>query len=96
MSRFRKKVFSYWKWRRPRPNKDVKLTPAAHASGYPAAFGRRDGQIKGVTQSYVVVFYDITPNIRLGFEWGIHGTNRRRSSQDNQSHRWQFGGYFFF
>ena len=26
----------------------------------------------------------------------MHGTNRQDFAQDNQSHRWQFGGYFFF
>ena len=41
-------------------------------------------------------FYDMTPNIRLGFEWGMHGVNRKDSDQDNQSHRWQFGAYYFF
>ncbi len=38
----------------------------------------------------------MTPNIRLGFEWGMHGANRKDANQDNQSHRWQFAGYFFF
>jgi hypothetical protein len=44
----------------------------------------------------VALFYDMTPNIRLGFEWGLHDTARKNSNQDNQSNRWQFGGYFFF
>ncbi len=38
----------------------------------------------------------MTPNIRWGFEWGVHGTDRKNSDQDNQSHRWQFGAYYFF
>ncbi len=56
----------------------------------------RDSVIKRQTYSYVAVFYDMTPNIRWGFEWGMHGTDRRDSFQDNQSHRWQFGAYYFF
>ncbi len=36
------------------------------------------------------------PGDPCGFEWGMHGSNRRNSDQDNQSHRWQFGAYYFF
>ncbi len=56
----------------------------------------RDSQIKRLTYSYIAAFYDMTPNIRLGFEGGVHNTDRKNSIQDNQSWRWQFGGYFFF
>ncbi len=48
------------------------------------------------THSYVALLHDMTPNIRLGFKWGMHATKRKDSTQDNQSHRWQFAGYFFF
>ncbi len=61
-----------------------------------ALFGGRDAQIRRLTYSYVAAFYDMTPNIRWGFEWGMNGTNRKDHEQDNQSHRWQFAGYFFF
>ena len=56
----------------------------------------RDSVIKRLTYSYVAAFWDMTPNIRWGFEWGMGGANRKNSNQDNQSHRWQFGGYYFF
>lgn len=56
----------------------------------------RDSLVKRMTYSYVAAFYDMTPNIRLGLEWGMHGSNRKNSIQDNQSHRWQFGAYYFF
>jgi hypothetical protein len=59
-------------------------------------FASRDSLIKRLTYSYVSVFYDMTPNIRLGFEWGMHNSDRKNEIQDNQSNRWQFGGYFFF
>ena len=56
----------------------------------------RDAQLKRLHYNYVAAFYDMTPNIRLGFEWGMHGTNRKDSDQDNQSHRFQVGAYYFF
>lgn len=56
----------------------------------------RDATIKRQHYNYISAFYDMTPNIRLGLEWGMHGTNRKDSDQDNQSHRWQFGAYYFF
>ncbi len=40
--------------------------------------GTRDGSFKRLHYNYVALFYDMTPNIRWGFEWGMHGTNRRR------------------
>ncbi len=61
-----------------------------------ALFGGKDAVIKRQTYSFVAAFYDMTPNIRWGFEWGMHGTNRKDSAQDNQSHRWQFAAYYFF
>ncbi len=59
-------------------------------------FTSRDSLVKRQTYNYVALFYDMTPNIRWGFEWGMHGTNRKDSAQDAQSHRWQFGAYYFF
>jgi hypothetical protein len=59
-------------------------------------YGGKDSVIKRLTYNYVSVFYDMTPNIRWGFEWGRNGTNRRDSAQDGNSHRWQFGAYYFF
>jgi hypothetical protein len=56
----------------------------------------RDSLIKRLTYTYVTLFYDMTPNVRLGFEYGLHGTNRKDSAQDNQSNRFQFGAYYFF
>jgi hypothetical protein len=61
-----------------------------------ALYASRDSVIKRLTYYYVAAFYDMTPNIRLGFEWGVHGTDRKDSAQDNQSNRWQFGAYYFF
>lgn len=61
-----------------------------------ALFGSRDSQIKRLHYNYISAFYDMTPNIRLGFEWGLHGTNRKDSDQDNHSQRWQIGAYYFF
>jgi hypothetical protein len=58
--------------------------------------GSRDALIKRLSYSYISAFYDMTPNIRLGFEWGVHDAARKDSNQDNQSHRWQFGAYYFF
>jgi hypothetical protein len=69
---------------------------AQPASNPSAIYGSRDAQIKRLNYNYVALFYDMTPNIRLGFEWGLHDTARKNSNQDNQSNRWQFGGYFFF
>jgi len=59
-------------------------------------FTGKDSVIKRQAYSYVALFYDMTPNIRWGFEWGMHGTDRRDSGQDGTSHRWQFGAYYFF
>lgn len=56
----------------------------------------RDSLIKRLTYSYVALFYDVNPNIRLGFEYGRHVTNRKNQIQDNSSDRWQFGAYYFF
>ena len=56
----------------------------------------RDNAIKRLTYSYVVLFYDMTPNIRWGLEWGLHTTDRKNSIFNNQSERFQFGAYYFF
>lgn len=56
----------------------------------------RDSLIKRLTYSYITLWYDLNPNIRLGFEYGRHGTNRKNSIQDNQSDRFQLGAYYFF
>jgi hypothetical protein len=72
-------------------------TLAAQPASNPSSlFGSRDAQLKRQSYSYVILFYDMTSNIRLGFEWGLHDTARKNSIQDNQSNRWQFGGFFFF
>jgi len=56
----------------------------------------RDGLITRMSYSWAAVFYDMTPNIRWGFEFGVHDTNRKNSNQSNQSERVQFGAYYFF
>lgn len=59
-------------------------------------FASRDSIVKRMSYNYVALFYDMTPNIRWGFEWGMHDTDRKDSGQDANSHRWQFGAYYFF
>ncbi len=74
----------------------VTCVPSGNSGNCTALFGGRDSIVKRMHYNYVSAFYDMTPNIRWGFEWGMHGSNRRNSDQDNQSHRWQFGAYYFF
>lgn len=59
-------------------------------------FVSRDALVKRLHYTRVALFQDMTPNIRLGFEWGLMGVNRKDSAQDAQDHRWQLAAYYFF
>lgn len=61
-----------------------------------ALFGGRDALIKRQWAAFGVLFWDMTPNVRWGFEYAHMATNRRNADQDNGDNRFQLAAYFFF
>ncbi len=71
-------------------------TPNVRTCSSTVLFGGRDAQLTRQWNAFGALFYDMTPNIRWGFEYAYMGTNRRNADQSNTDHRLQFGAYYFF